>query len=105
MRLERLAQPQPLWMRRERPLTPIFLVRPPLCWHNPFWLTYHLEPHQNTSLKLRGTWIPGDPHSLISVGRNTMTLPTNSTNGTTEGPLPGQLRRNIEKAHARIAVQ
>ena len=105
MLLERLAQPQPLWMRRERPLTPIFLVRSPLHLLRGPHLTNSLGFPQNTLPKHHGTWIPEDPRCLTNVDLNMTTLPTNSTTGTTEEPLPAQPRRNTEKAHARTVAR
>src|SRR5882757_2139811 len=105
MPLERLARLQPPWMRREGPLTPTSPVRLPFCSLHVLCLTNDLESFQNTSLKLRGTWIPEDPRSPTNVDPNTTTPLTNSTNGMTEVLLPAQPRRNTEKAHARTVVR
>ena len=105
MLLGKLAQPQLPWMRRERPLTLIFLVRSPL--HSPrvLYLTHYLGYLQNTLPKLHGTWIPEGLRCPTNVDPNTTTPPTNSTTGTTEEPSLVQPRRNTEKAHARTVVQ
>ena len=105
MRLERLAQPQLLWMKRERPLIPTSLVRSLLRSLNILWLTHNIKFLQNTLLKLHGTWIPEDPRYPTNVDPSTTTPPTNSTSGTTGGLLPVQPRRSTEKAHAKTVVR